>query len=79
MLRTLVVISTLFLCCPAFLLINPKWANDHFGVYGIEKHPMTVVYEQEITKKSPIDEKKATYKLCASSQIYIFASRRYCK
>ena len=22
-----------------------------FGVYGIEKHPMTVVYEQEITEK----------------------------
>lgn len=51
MLRTFVVISTLFLCRPPFLLINPKRANDHFVAYGIEKHPMTVVYEQEITKK----------------------------
>lgn len=58
MLRTLVVISTLFLCCPPFLLINPKRANDHFGVYGIEKHPMTVVYKQKITKKELLMRKR---------------------
>lgn len=29
-----------------------------FGVYGIEKHPMTVVYEQKITKKELLMRKR---------------------
>ena len=31
--------------------IRPSRLNKILEAYGIEKHPMTVVYEQEITKK----------------------------
>ena len=50
-----------------------------FGVYGIKKASHDRRLWAGDNEKRTIDEKNATYKLCASSQIYIFASRRYCK